>query len=68
MAGKRILLAEDVEINAEIMKSILEMREIIVEVAENGLIALNMFKEHEEKYYSAILMDMMMPEMMLIVY
>ena len=63
LAGKRILLAEDVEINAEIMKSILEMREIIVEVAENGLIALNMFKEHEEKYYSAILMDMMMPEM-----
>ena len=63
LAGKRILLAEDVEINAEIMKAVLEMRSMEVEVAENGLIALNMFKSHPEGYYSAILMDMMMPEM-----
>ena len=63
LSGKRILVAEDVEINAEIMKATLEMREMEVEIAENGLIALNMFSSHPENYYSAILMDMMMPEM-----
>ena len=61
--GKRILLAEDVEINAEIMKMILESRDIEVDVATNGKKAVELFESKPEKHYFAILMDMRMPEM-----
>ena len=57
------MLAEDVDINAEIMVSILEMRDITSERAENGRIAVELFASHPEGYYDAILMDMRMPEM-----
>ena len=60
---RRILLAEDVTVNAEIMMMVLSMREIQVDHAENGRIAVEMFEEHEEGYYDAVLMDMRMPEM-----
>ena len=63
LAGRRILLAEDVEINAEIMKMVLQMREIETDTAENGRIAVDMFASRPEGYYSAVLMDMRMPEM-----
>ncbi|MBQ8973964.1 MAG: response regulator, partial [Clostridia bacterium] len=63
LTGKRILLAEDVAVNAEIMMMVLAMREMIVEHAENGRIAVEMFESHEQGYYDAILMDMRMPEM-----
>ena len=63
LKGRKILLAEDVEINAEIMTMILEEREIKVELAKNGKIAVEMFESHPEGYYDAILMDMRMPEM-----
>ncbi len=63
LAGKRILLAEDMEVNAEIMTMVLQMRNIEVDLAENGRVAVEKFKEHEPCYYSAILMDMRMPEM-----
>ena len=60
---RRVLLAEDVTVNAEIMIMVLSMREIRVDHAENGRIAVEMFEQHEEGYYDAILMDMRMPEM-----
>ena len=63
LRGCRILLAEDVPINAEIMVMILGMREIEVDVAENGKIAVDMFAAHEVNCYDAILMDMRMPVM-----
>ena len=63
LTGKRILLAEDVAVNAEIMMMVLAMREMEVEHAENGRIAVDMFTGHEPNYYDAILMDMRMPEM-----
>ena len=63
LAGRRILLAEDMEVNAEIMMEILKMRGIVPEHAENGKIAVEMFEAHPEGYYDAILMDMRMPEM-----
>ncbi|MBQ3273743.1 MAG: response regulator [Christensenellaceae bacterium] len=63
LKGRRVLLAEDVQVNAEIMMMVLSMREMEVEHAENGKIALEMFSSHEEGYYDAILMDMRMPEM-----
>ena len=63
LAGKRILLAEDVLINAEIMKQLLGIRGMLVEHAENGRIALDMFRQSEQGYYDAVLMDVRMPEM-----
>ena len=63
LKGRRVLLAEDVTVNAEIMIMVLSMREIQVEHAENGRIAVEKFEEHEEGYYDVILMDMRMPEM-----
>ncbi|MBP5231064.1 MAG: response regulator [Clostridia bacterium] len=62
LAGRRILLAEDILMNAEIMMDILDMRDVIAEHAENGRIAVEMFESHPEGYYDAILMDMRMPE------
>ena len=63
LAGRTILLAEDVPVNAEIMALVLSMREMKAEHAENGRKALEMFRDHPEGYYSAILMDVRMPEM-----
>ena len=63
LAGKRILLAEDMPVNAEIMMMVLQMREMEAELAENGKIALEKFQNSPENYYDAILMDMRMPEM-----
>ena len=63
LKGRRILLAEDVQINAEIMTMVLQSRGMEVELAVNGKIAVDMFQSHESGYYDAILMDMRMPEM-----
>lgn len=63
LTGCRILLAEDVPVNAEIVKMILGMRKIEVDTAENGKIAAEMFASHDPGYYAAILMDMRMPVM-----
>lgn len=63
LEGRRILFAEDVDINAEILADILEMEEAVSERAENGKIALEKFAASEPGYYDAILMDMRMPVM-----
>ncbi|MBO4780478.1 MAG: response regulator, partial [Selenomonadaceae bacterium] len=63
LKGKKILLAEDMPVNAEIMIMVLQMREMDAELAENGKIAVEMFAKSPENYYAAILMDMRMPEM-----
>ena len=63
LKGIRVLLAEDVPVNAEIMEMLLSGREIGSELAENGRIAVELFEKHEPGYYDAILMDMRMPEM-----
>ena len=63
LSGRRILLAEDMEVNAQIMIEILKMRNVVSEHAENGRIALEMFRDNPVGYYDAILMDMRMPEM-----
>ena len=63
LKGKHILLAEDVAINAEIIKMVLSMREMIVDHAENGRIALEKYKKSAGGYYDAVLMDIRMPEM-----
>ncbi len=61
LTGRRILLAEDLEINAEIMTELLEMNDMIVDVAVNGRIAADLFEQSEPGHYDAILMDMRMP-------
>jgi len=63
LKGRRILLAEDVAINAEIMTVLLNSHDMKVELAENGRQAVDMFAEHEPGYYDAILMDIRMPVM-----
>ena len=63
LKGRRVLLAEDVRVNAEIMIMMLSMREMEADLAENGRIAVEKFEEHEAGYYDAVLMDMRMPEM-----
>ena len=63
LSGRKVLVAEDVQINAEILKMILQMRGIDCDVAENGKIAVDTFSSKPEGTYSAILMDMRMPEM-----
>ena len=63
ISHRRVLLVEDITVNAEIMIMVLSMREMQVDHAENGRIAVEKFEEHEKGYYDAILMDMRMPEM-----
>ena len=63
LKGRRLLLAEDVDINAEIMCILLQERGVEVDRACNGKIAVEKYRGHEPGYYSAILMDMRMPEM-----
>ena len=63
LEGRRVLLAEDVPVNSEIMMLVLSMRKIDADLAENGRIAVEMFAAREPGYYDAVLMDMRMPEM-----
>jgi CheY-like chemotaxis protein len=60
--GRRALLAEDVEINREVVIALLEPTSLEIDCAENGAEALRMF--HENPYrYDIIFMDVQMPEM-----
>jgi signal transduction histidine kinase/ActR/RegA family two-component response regulator len=59
----KILVAEDNELNAEILSEILECEGFNVEVARNGQIALDMFKKSKIGEYNLILMDLQMPVM-----
>ncbi len=63
LKGRHILLAEDVMINAEIMKQLLRMKEMDCDHAENGKLAVELFEKNGENAYDAILMDIKMPEM-----
>ncbi len=63
LEGRRVLLAEDMEINAEIMMDLLDMEGIAAEHAENGQVAVDMFTQHAVGYYDAVLMDVRMPVM-----
>ncbi|MDR2731037.1 MAG: response regulator [Treponema sp.] len=60
--GRRILLAEDVEINREIVLALLEPTRLEIDCAENGAVAVYKFAEAPLKY-DLIFMDVQMPEM-----
>ena len=61
--GKRILLVEDNELNREIAEELIGATGASVESAEDGVQAVEMFKESAEGYYDLILMDVQMPHM-----
>jgi signal transduction histidine kinase/CheY-like chemotaxis protein/GGDEF domain-containing protein len=63
LLGYRILIAEDDELNMEIAKTLLEQQGFVIECAENGQIAVDMWKNNPEGYYALILMDIRMPVM-----
>ncbi len=57
-----ILLAEDIEINREILQTLLEATHVQIDTAENGLLAVQKFRLNPDKY-DMIIMDLQMPEM-----
>lgn len=63
LKGKRVLLAEDNELNAEIAVTILEEDGLKVEWARDGVQCLDILKKMPEDYYDVILMDIQMPNM-----
>ncbi|WP_051201160.1 response regulator [Butyrivibrio sp. XPD2002] len=62
LKGRKVLIAEDMEINALIMKQILKMKEIEADHASDGLEAIKLFEESPVGGYDAILMDIRMPK------
>ena len=63
LTGKRILLAEDNDLNAEIACELLEEKGILVERAEDGQVCCDRLIEAADGYYDLILMDIQMPRM-----
>lgn len=61
--NRRILMAEDNDLNAAIAKEILESMGAVVDIAEDGQKAVDCFASHETDYYDFILMDIQMPVM-----
>lgn len=62
-AGKRILLAENNDLNAEIAIAVLEEVGFMVDRAEDGVICVGMIEKAAPDYYDVILMDIQMPNM-----
>ena len=63
LAGRRLLLAEDNGLNAEIAMTILQDADAEVELAADGKIAVDMLKDAPVGYYDTVLMDIQMPNM-----
>ena len=63
LEGKHLLIAEDQEINAEVLTDLLKLEGMSSEWAENGKLAVELFAQSEEGHFDAILMDMRMPVM-----
>jgi signal transduction histidine kinase/ActR/RegA family two-component response regulator len=62
LSGRRILLAEDIEINREIVSALMEPLGIEIDSAANGIEAIHLFEQDPQRY-DLIFMDMQMPEM-----
>lgn len=61
--GKKVLLVEDNELNMEIASELLKFVNLQVEHAENGKVAVDIFRNSKEKEYTLIFMDIQMPLM-----
>jgi len=63
LSNKRVLVVDDVKINRIIISELLAKTNAIIEEAEDGIHALDMFRQSPEEYYDLILMDVQMPNM-----
>ena len=63
LSGRRILLAEDNDLNAEIATEILEETGVRVERAADGILCVDMLAKAADRYYDLILMDVQMPNL-----
>nr|MDE6845087.1 response regulator [Lachnospiraceae bacterium] len=63
LSGRRVLVAEDNDLNWEVLNELLSDVGLELEWAENGQICVDKFGQNEEGYYDAILMDVRMPVM-----
>ena len=63
LSGRRILLAEDNDLNAEIAQELLGEEGLLVERADNGVTCVEMLEKAPSGYYDLILMDVQMPVM-----
>ena len=63
LSGKRILLAEDIEINRVIVAELLSKTNVTIDEAKDGLEAVGMFERSPDRYYDLIFMDVQMPNM-----
>lgn len=63
LQGKRVLLVEDNELNAEIAMAILEQSGLILDRVDDGLACVNRLSEVDADFYDLILMDIQMPNM-----
>ncbi len=63
LEGRRILVAEDNELNAEITTSILENLGAIIDMVPDGVECVRMIQSHEAGYYDLVLMDIQMPNL-----
>ena len=63
LSGRRILIAEDNELNWEVANELLSDLGVELDWAEDGQICLDKFQKSPEGYYDAVLMDIRMPHM-----
>lgn len=61
--GRHVLLCEDHPLNQEIVKALLEEKGAVIDIADNGQVGVNLFRNSIVGFYSAILMDIRMPVM-----
>ena len=61
IAGARLLLVEDNEMNQEVAVELLRGVGFVVDVADNGQVGVELVRQHPAAYYAAVLMDMQMP-------
>lgn len=62
LKGKRVLLVEDNKLNRESTKEVLEYSGILVDEAENGVVAVEKISNSKPGYYNFVLMDIYMPK------
>ena len=63
LSSKRILIVDDIEVNRVIMAELLSKTNVIIEEAEDGAQAVELFEQSPENHYALIFMDVQMPKM-----
>jgi len=63
LAGRRVLLVDDVDLNRKVAKAMLKTSGLIIDEAEDGQVALDKFRAAPENSYDIILMDVLMPNL-----